>query len=130
MKRLALILAIFTLLLVACGRPSVASTSNSNLCPAGNVVYTSLNMFEQSCITLPKGDTLTVVQDQTAYHVFDYGYWNGTTAQPQAAPAGAPAMKDLVLSGPNVSIGPFTAAGTYYIYCTLHPGMTLTVVVE
>jgi plastocyanin len=93
-------------------------------------VKTGTNSFESSCITFAKGSTLKIVQDQTSYHILDYGQWNGTTQAPQAQPAGAPKMKDLTLNGPGVSIGPFTAAGTYHIYCTVHPGMSLEVVVK
>jgi len=144
LRTLALLLAAFALgsmLLMACARPGTASTStnsgspassssgSSGSCPTGDTVKTGTSSFEQSCITLTKGSTLKVVQDQTSYHILDYGQWNGSTAQPQT-PANAPAMKDLTLSGASVSIGPFTTAGTYHIYCTVHPNMDLTVVVK
>jgi len=29
-----------------------------------------------------------------------------------------------------VEIGPFTTTGVFHIYCTLHTGMNLTIVVE
>ena len=145
LRTLALLLAVFafgSMLLIACARPGTASTSSSSAssssnsssssssCQAGDTVKTGTSSFEQTCIALTKGGTLKVVQDQTSYHILDYGQWNGTTAQPQSAPAGAPAMKSLTLSGPSVSIGPFTTAGTYHIYCTVHPGMNLTVEVK
>ena|SRR5437879_10513851 len=146
LRTLALLLAAFALssmLLMACSRPGTASTGNGSgnastpsapggngSCPAGDTVKTGTSSFEQPCITLTKGGTLKLVQDQTSYHIFDYGQWNGTTAAPQAAPAGAPALKDVALSGPSVNVGPFTTAGTYHIYCTVHPGMDLTVVVK
>ena len=143
-RTLALLLAAFALgsmLLMACARPGTASSSNgasssssssssSGSCPTGDTVKTGTNNFEQSCIALTKGGTLKVVQDQTSFHILDYGQWNGTTAQPQSAPAGAPAMKNLTLNGPSVNVGPFTTAGTYHIYCTVHPGMDLTVEVK
>lgn len=144
LRTLALLLAVFALgsmFLLACARPGTASTSSSSAassssssssssCPSGDTVKTGTSSFEQTCIALAKGGTLQVVQDQTSYHILDYGQWSGTTAQPQAAPAGAPTMKNLTLSGPNVSVGPFTTAGTYHIYCTVHPGMNLTVEVK
>lgn len=155
MRMLALFLAVFafgSLLLVACARPGTPTASSNSSsgsptasatssspssggsgggsCPSGTTVKTSVSNFEQSCITLSKGATLKVVQDQTSYHILDYGQWSGSTQQPQAAPPGAPAMKDLTLSGPSVSIGPFNTAGTYHIYCTVHQGMNLTVVVK
>lgn len=145
LRTLTLLLAAFTfgsMLLLACARPGTASTNASTSgptssssgstgsCPTGDTVKTGTNSFEQTCITLSKGSTLNVVQDQMSYHILDYGQWNGTTASPQSSPAGAPAMKDLTLSGPSVKIGPFTTAGTYHIYCTVHPGMDLTVIVK
>ena len=151
-RTLALFLAVFalgSLLLVACSRPGTASSSNNSggssantgstpsssssntgSCATGTTVKTSTNNFEQTCITLKKGDTLKLVQDQTSFHEFDYGQWNGNTQQPASAPAGAPAVKNLQLSGPSVNIGPFNTAGTYHIYCIVHPGMNLTVVVK
>ncbi|HXR64483.1 MAG TPA: hypothetical protein VN729_01055 [Ktedonobacteraceae bacterium] len=144
LRTLALLLTTFALgsmLLMACARPGTASTSNNNgssssssssnsSCTSSDTVKTGTSTFEQSCVTFAKGGTLKVVQDQQSYHILDYGQWNGSTAAPQAAPPGAPAMKNLTLSGPSVSIGPFTAAGTYHIYCTVHPNMDLTVIVK
>ncbi|HEY0757460.1 MAG TPA: hypothetical protein VGD98_26145 [Ktedonobacteraceae bacterium] len=146
LRTLGLLLATLTLgsmLLMACARPGVASTntaaggsspttsssSGSGSCASGDTVKTGTSSFEQTCITLTKGGTLKIVQDQQSYHIFDYGQWNGTTAAPQT-PAGVPALKDLALSGPSVNVGPFTTAGTYYIYCTVHQGMDLKVIVK
>lgn len=146
LRKLTLLLAVFalgSLLLVACARPGTASSNNNggsastsststtaSSCPTGTTVKTSTSDFEQPCITLSKGDTLKVVQDQTSFHILDYGQWNGTTAAPATAPAGAPALKGLQLSGASVSIGPFNTAGTYHIYCTVHQKMNLTVIVK
>ncbi len=139
---LGLLLAAFVLgsiLLVACANPGTSGTSSgsspsssgsSNSCVSGDTVKTENTSFDQSCITLSKGGTLKIVQDRTSYHILDYGQWNGSTAQQQPAPSGAPALKDLALSGQSVSIGPFTTPGTYYIYCTVHPGMNLTIIVK
>jgi plastocyanin len=33
-------------------------------------------------------------------------------------------------SGGSVEIGPFTTAGTYHIYCTVHQGMNLEIIVQ
>jgi plastocyanin len=136
-RTLAFTLAAFALcsiFLAACIRPGTVTSSGSSApaapaCASGTTVKTSTNNFEQSCISLKKGETLTVAQDQASYHVLDFGQWNGSTAQP-ATPGGAPALKDLKLSGSSVQIGPFTTAGTFNIYCTVHPGMNLTVIVK
>lgn len=110
--------------------PSTSPSASGGACTAGTTVKTSVNNFEQSCITLKKGETLKIVQDQTSFHLFDYGQWNGNTQQPGQAPAGGPTIKSLQLTGASVNIGPFTTAGTYHIYCTVHPGMNLTIVVH
>jgi plastocyanin len=144
-RTLTLLLAAFalgSLLLVACARPgspaassggssssSSSSSSNTGSCPTGDTVKTGVSSFEQTCITLSKGGTLKIVQDQTSFHIFDYGQWNNGTAQTATYP-GAPELKDLKLQGPSVSIGPFTTAGTFHIYCTVHQNMDLTVIVK
>lgn len=148
LRTLALLLAAFALgstLLMACARPGTTTANNGGggggngggatptqpaSCPSGDTVKTGSATFEQPCITLAKGTTLKVVQAQTSFHILDYGQWNNGTAQPSAAPAGAPAMKALQLQGPSVSIGPFNTAGTYHIYCTVHPNMNLMVIVK
>ncbi len=128
-------LALCSIFLAACTRPGTLSTSASssttstNTCPSGTTVKTATNSFEQTCITLSKGGTLTIAQDQSSFHIFDYGQWSGTTQQPEK-PAGVPTLKDLQLSGASVQIGPFTTAGTFHIYCTVHSGMNLEVIVK
>jgi plastocyanin len=128
--------ALGSILLVACIRPGTASTGGSSAstpaaaaCPSGTTVKTGSNDFEQSCITLAKGASLTVTPDQASLHILDFGQWNGSSAV-AASPAGAPALKDLQVASASVTIGPFTTAGTYHIYCTVHPGMNLEVIVK
>lgn len=147
---LMLLLALFALgsiLLAACARPGTASTSSGNTgntgnsssptstssstsCPKGTTVTTALSNFNQPCITLSKGDTLKVTPGQgSTFHTLDYGQWNGSTQQP-ATPSNAPALKNLNVTTSPVNIGPFTTAGTYHIYCTIHQGMNLIVIVK
>ena len=145
-RTLMLFLALFALgsiLLVACARPgtttstgssssssaSSSPTSSSSSCPSGDTLQTTTSNFAQTCITLSKGGTLKVVPGPgSTFHILDYGQWNNGTAQP-ATPANVPPLKDVQLTSSSVSIGPFTTAGTYQIYCTIHPGMNLTVIV-
>ncbi|QBD77264.1 hypothetical protein EPA93_15190 [Ktedonosporobacter rubrisoli] len=43
----------------------------------------------------------------------------------------APAMNNMQISGNGSQItGPFTTAGTDHVYCSVHPGMKLTVIVQ
>jgi plastocyanin len=34
------------------------------------------------------------------------------------------------LNNNTATVGPFTTAGTYHIFCTIHPGMSLTIIVQ
>ncbi len=52
---------------------------------------------------------------------------NPNQAQP-ATEAGAPVI-NVQLNINTKVVGPFTTRGTYYIYCSVHPGMNLTVIV-
>jgi plastocyanin len=150
LRALALLLAALvfgSIVLMACARPG-SSTANATStigpsstatsapvatqplsCPTGTSVKTGATTFEQACITLSKGDTLQFIPDVASFHQLDYGLWNGTTASPET-PSGAPAMKGLKVTGANASVGPFTTAGTYHIYCIVHPSMNLTVIVK
>ena len=144
LRTLALLLAALafgSILLVACARPgtTTASTGGSGAptatqapsCPTGNTVKTNASNFEQACITLKKGDMLKIVQDTgSVIHELDYGQWSGGSGKTVAPPSGAPAMKGLKITTPSTNIGPFTTAGTYHIYCIIHPGMDLTVIVK
>jgi plastocyanin len=85
--------------------------------------------FDQSSITIPVGSKLILADDAGVPHVFNYGMWSGNQ-QHAETPAGAPALKNLRVDSGNVELGPFTTAGTYHIYCVIHPGMNLTVVVQ
>jgi hypothetical protein len=63
-------------------------------------------------------------------HVIANGTWASGTAQP-ARELGAPEVKDVQINGKSEgSIGPFTTAGTFKLYYTIHSGMNLTLIVQ
>jgi len=47
----------------------------------------------------------------------------------QPAP-GAPVIRDVTVTGGSIEIGPFATAGLYHLYCTIHSGMNLAIVVQ
>jgi plastocyanin len=54
-----------------------------------------------------------------------------TNGTPRAlAEPGAPAVHSMAIKGGSAQIGPFTTAGIFHIYCTIHWGMNLTIVVQ
>jgi plastocyanin len=110
------------------GSTPTASTAAS--CPSGTSVTTGASSFEQTCITLSKGAMLKFIPGSgSSYHSLDYGQWNGTTPQTTTYGA-APKISSLIVQTQAVSVGPFTAAGTYHIYCVVHAGMNLMVIVK
>jgi plastocyanin len=110
--------------LVACSA-TIAATSG-----ASNQVHMNATNFVQSSITINKGESVTLIDDAQDSHIIANGTWENGTAKPQVEP-GAPQVTGLQISGSGQgTIGPFTTAGTFHFYCTVHPGMSLTIVVQ
>jgi plastocyanin len=113
-------------ILVACGTTTTAPTSSS----APNQVHMNATNFVQSSITIHKGESITLIDDASVSHIIANGTWDNGTAKPQDEP-GAPQVKQMQISGSGQATpGPFTTAGTFHFYCIVHPGMSLTVVVQ
>lgn len=128
MKKFFLILIVpglLSILLVACG-------GASNSASVGNyTVHMTAMAFAQESIAIPRGSTLTLINDSSAPHILANGSW--MNSNPQAMhEQGMPAMMAnmQVMGNSSQTIGPFPTPGTYHFYCTVHPGMNLTVVVQ
>jgi hypothetical protein len=106
--------------------PAPASTSSANGVPA---VHMGVSTFLQSSVTLPKGSQLLLIDDGSFPHILRNGRWENNTPHP-ATEAGAPSIQDMQVNGNSIEIGPFNTSGTFQIYCTIHPGMNLTVNVQ
>ncbi|MHB8595657.1 MAG: cupredoxin domain-containing protein [Ktedonobacteraceae bacterium] len=115
---------LLSILLAACAIVDT-STLNANL-PTVNMGGSS---FLQSSVTIKKGDMLNLVDTSSAEHIITNGSWVGSTQKP-AKESGAPSVNQTFAGNDSAAIGPFTSAGTFHIYCTIHPGMNLTVVVQ
>ncbi len=138
MKKFALLFVLVSLaaaLLAACGgngSPGSCNSSSSSGSSSGSTptVHMCGNNFAQSSITISKGQSLTLVDDSSTGHSIANGSWVNGSAQPKQEP-GAPAVNNLQINGnTSQTIGPFTTAGTYHLYCTWHPGMNLTVIIQ
>ena len=128
MKKLFIIVglcSILTLLLVGCGATSSGTGTTKNAVPMNAANFT------QSSITIKKGERVTLVNDDLAVpHIISNGTWDNGKAKPAREP-GAPAIKDMQINGNSSgTIGPFTTAGTFKLYCTIHSGMNLTIIVQ
>jgi plastocyanin len=123
---------IVSLVLVACGgdRSDGGAANSGSAATTGNQAHMNDSLFVQSSITIKKGESVTLVSDTFTPHIIANGTWDNGQARPEAE-AGAPAVKNVQVNGNSSStVGPFTTAGTFHLYCTIHPGMNLTVVVQ
>ena len=133
MKKLVAFFALFALiatLVAACGG-STPSTSSNGSAGSGNTVHLSDATFAQTSITIKKGESVNLVNDVSAVHIIQNGAWDSSGSPKSAKEAGAPDVQAVqVQGGGSQTVGPFTTAGTFQLYCTVHPGMNLTVVVQ
>lgn len=117
-------LGLFSVLFAACAIVDTANL-NSNI-PA---VHMGSASFLQSSVTIKKGDMLNLIDDSSSTHIVTNGSWVGSTQKP-AKEAGVPSVNQTFNGSDSAAVGPFTNAGTFHLYCTIHPGMNLTVVVQ
>jgi plastocyanin len=86
--------------------------------------------FVQSLITIKKGESVTLVADTFIPHTIANGTWENGAPHPSKEP-GAPVIDNVSVGGnSSVTIGPFTSVGSFKLYCTVHSGMNLTIVVQ
>lgn len=118
-----LVCSLLTALLTACAIYDEASV------PKGPEAHMAGASFLVPSVNVKKGDMLTLIDDSSAMHIIKNGTWNGNTPQPKTE-SGAPTVNVTLNGNDNATIGPFNTAGTFQIYCTIHPGMNLTVKVQ
>jgi plastocyanin len=118
------LLSLLTLLLVACG----GNTGSNYQGP--NTVHMGDNLFLQDKITIKKGSKLTLVDDSMQSHIIENGMWTSDGTQKPGMEPGAPKVDAQFTDGTPQSFGPFNTAGTFHLYCTVHEGMNLTVIVQ
>ena len=128
MKKLVVAFVVFfgvTIFVAACGGTSDGSSSG------GNAVHMTVDNFAQSSITISKGGSITLISDTGVAHIIANGKWVNNIPEPLQEP-GAPVVNNVMFSNPGQSqaIGPFNTAGTFHLYCTVHEGMNLTVIVK
>lgn len=105
---------------------TTAASTTTNGVPT---VHLGPGSFSQTSITLQKGSKLLLVDDGSFTHIIANGTWSNGQPQPSQEP-GAPIVNNVQLNGNSSTIGPFTTAGTYHLYCSVHQGMMLTIVVQ
>jgi hypothetical protein len=120
-------MVIGAILIAAIGQTSAPTgTTYTNGAPT---VHMSAANFSQPSVTIPKGSKLLLVDDVAVLHILANGSWENGVPKPAKEP-GAPAVNNIQVNGQSVEVGPFSTAGTYHIFCTVHQGMNLTVIVQ
>src|SRR5262249_22726788 len=128
-----LLIAVIAAGLVGCSAtPAPAATvSNPGTASSTNTAHMDNTRFMSDSITSSAGESVTLVADTMRPHIIANGTWSpGNSAQP-AHESGAPEVRNVTIQGvQSGTIGPFTEPGTFQLYCTIHPGMNLTVTVN
>jgi plastocyanin len=118
-----LVMSLLTVILASCAIYDEASV------PQGPQVQMGGASFLVSSVTIKKGDMLTLVDSSSAQHIIKNGTWNGNTPVNKTE-SGAPTVNTTFNGNDSSAIGPFNTAGTFQLYCTIHPGMNLAVKVQ
>ncbi len=130
-----LVLALVSVSLAACIRPGTPVASGGANGGGGvstgdsNTVHMGLVQFVQTSVTIAKGSKLKLVDDVAVPHIIQNGAWENGTANPSKE-TGAPTVNASYNGSDQSEVGPFTTAGTFKLYCTIHSGMNLTVTVK
>ena len=115
-------LTILILLLAACGGTTITTGTP-------NQVHMNESNFDQSSITIKKGESITLVNDTAAIHIIENGTWDNNGNARSEKEQGSPIVDAQMNGYAHQEIGPFNATGTFHLYCPIHPGMKLTVIV-
>lgn len=114
--------------LVACGSSKQSGQETST---TPNTIRFNGNVFSISSILIKKGSHLKFVNNFHAgntSHILTFGR-DGQNEAAQGAPNFGGASGIRVDVGQTWTSPPWNTAGTYYITCTVHPWMNLTVIV-
>jgi len=85
--------------------------------------------FNQTAITIHKGQSIKLEDDSQQLHTISNGFWVDGEQHP-VDDSGAPqAQEEQVSYNQSITLGPFNKVGTFHYYCTVHVGMNLTVTV-
>ena len=126
-KKLLFSLLIFALLSVVLGACKIIDASTL---PKAVPVQMGSSNFIQQQVTITKGESVNLVNNSASNHVISNGQWVNGAQQPKVE-ANAPTESGAnVAAGSSLPVGPFAVAGTYHLYCTIHPGMNLVVQVK
>jgi plastocyanin len=117
------------LLLGFIGQGSAGASASANTAGNENVSVVG-SAFAPNIVALHTGDTLTITDQDSIPHILTNGTWSSDNKPVPGVEPGAVILSNLSVSSGSKTVGPFTTPGTYHIYCTVHAGMQLTIVVQ
>jgi plastocyanin len=116
--------ALFSMFLGAC------KIIDASTLPKATPVEMGSSQFIQQEVTIHKGESVNLVNQPGTNHVIANGQWANGAADKKSEP-NAPTVNDVnIAASASYQVGPFAAAGDYYYYCTIHPGMNLIIHVK
>ncbi|MDQ6662427.1 MAG: hypothetical protein M3Z24_15865, partial [Chloroflexota bacterium] len=87
--------------------------------------------FITTKLSLKKGASFKLTDSAASPHKVFNGTWDASGTAHPAKESGAPTVNaNFSGVGDSAVIGPFTTAGKFELYCSIHPGMNLTVTVS
>jgi hypothetical protein len=104
------------------------STATASNCVSGPA-HTLATTFKESCVMVAKGSNLQIIPSVQSFHNLENGSWVNGKQMPMKE-AGAPTVNNVQVTNSPVCVGPFNVAGTFHIFCTVHPNMNLTIVAQ
>lgn len=105
----------------------ISSTTYTNGVPT---VHMAVGSFEQSSVTISKGSKLLLVDDGNYHHELNMGSWVNGQPVSESLPGEPTLANGKSIYNGNFTLGPFSIAGTYHLYCSIHTGMMLTIIVQ
>jgi hypothetical protein len=114
-------------LLVAASPQVISASTTTGGMPT---VHMAGSNFLTNVVLVPKGGKLLLVDDDSVEHIIQNGSWTQSGTPQASSEPGAPVVRNRDIKGGSVTIGPFTTAGVFHLYCTIHRGMNLTIVVQ
>ena len=114
--------------LIVAANPQASSASSTTT--GEPTVHMGAVNFVQNVVLVPKGSKLLLVNDTTVEHNLQNGSWTSSGTVLTTTEPGAPVLHNVESTGGSLEIGPFNSAGIFHIYCTIHRGMNLTIVVQ
>lgn len=121
--RLAIPTAIAALTFVACASTATAPTATTSAASAPAAATKTVTIkgfaFSPATLTIAKGTTVTITNQDSATHTFTSG-----------ANRTKDGKIDQQISGGNDATVTFDTAGTFQIFCSIHSSMAMTVTVQ